>query len=123
MYHVYLASQCIYECSDERGEYGDGEEWREWGLHGRLYADDVVLCSELEEDLRVGSATIYLVNGRGLQLECARVLHELLLVPALTYGGETMIWKEKEKSRIMVVQMYNLRGLLGIRRLKSRMHG
>ena len=31
------------------------------------------------------------------------------------YGSETMIWKEKEKSRIRYVQMDNLRGLLGIR--------
>ena len=31
------------------------------------------------------------------------------------YASETMIWKEKEKSRIRYVQMDNLRGLLGIR--------
>ena len=33
------------------------------------------------------------------------------------YDGETMIWKEKEMSRIRSVQMDNLRGLLGIRRM------
>ena len=33
------------------------------------------------------------------------------------YGSETMIWKEKEKSRIRVVQTDNLRGLLGIKRM------
>ena len=33
------------------------------------------------------------------------------------YGNETMLWKEKERSRIRAVQMYNLRGLLGIRRM------
>ena len=32
-----------------------------------------------------------LVNPRGLQLECARVLHESLLVPVLIYGSETLI--------------------------------
>ena len=31
--------------------------------------------------------------------ECARVWHEILLVPVLMYGSETMIWKEKEKSK------------------------
>ena len=31
------------------------------------------------------------------------------------YGSETMLWKEKERSRIRVVQKGNLRGLLGIR--------
>ena len=33
------------------------------------------------------------------------------------YGGETMMWREKERSRIRAVHMYNLRGLLGIRRI------
>ena len=64
---------------------------------------------------RVEDAIKSLVNARGLQLVCARVFHGSL--PVLTYGSETMIWKEKDKSRIMVVQMGNLRGLLGIRRM------
>ena len=29
----------------------------------------------------------------------------------LTYGSETMIWKEKERSRIRTVQMDNLEGI------------
>ena len=33
------------------------------------------------------------------------------------YGNETMLWKEKERFRIRAVQMDNLRGLLGIRRM------
>ena len=52
-----------------------------------------------------------------MQIKCARVLHETLLVPALTYDSETMQWKEKERSRIKAVQMDTLRGLLGIRRM------
>ena len=52
-----------------------------------------------------------------MQLECARVLHKALLVPVLMYGSETMLWKEKERSRISAMQMDNLRGLLGIRRM------
>ena len=57
----------------------------------------------------------------GLQYESARVLHEALLVPVLWYGSETRIWREKERSKIMAVQMDNLRGLrvLGIRRMNS----
>ena len=46
-----------------------------------------------------------------------RVLNESLMVPVLTYGSETVLWREKERSRIMVAQMDNLRGLLGIRRM------
>ena len=48
------------------------------------------------------------------------VLHETLLVHVLMYGSETMLWKEKEISRIRDIQMNNLRGLLGIRRMNSR---
>ena len=55
--------------------------------------------------------------GGGLQVECARELHETLLVPVLMYGSETMLWREKERSRVMAVQMDNLRGLLGIKRM------
>ena len=31
--------------------------------------------------------------------------------------SETMLWKKKERSRIRALQMDNLRGLLGIRRM------
>ena len=31
------------------------------------------------------------------------VLNETLLVPVPMYGSETMLWKEKEKSRIRAV--------------------
>ena len=58
--HVPLAVQCILGWNDERGEDGMGrrgvgfmEDGREWRLPGLLYADDLVLCGESEEDLRV----------------------------------------------------------------------
>ena len=66
---------------------------------------------------RVAGAIRSLINARCLQPECARVLHESSLVPVLTYGSETMIWREKVRSRIRAVQMDSLRGLLGIRRI------
>ena len=58
---------------------------------------------------RAAGAIRSLVNVRDLQLLCARVLHETLLVPVLMYDSETMLWKEKERSRIRGVQMDNLR--------------
>ena len=51
-----------------------------------------------------------LVNARDLQLECARMLHERLLVHVLLYGSDTMIWREEERSRIMALQMDDLKG-------------
>ena len=53
----------------------------------------------------------------GLQFECTRGLHEGLRVPLLLYGTETMILREKEKYRIRVVQMDNLRSLVGTGRM------
>ena len=58
-----------------------------------------------------------LVNAMDLQVECPRVLHETLFAPFLIYGSETVLWKEKERSRVRTVQTDNLRGLLGIRRM------
>ena len=66
---------------------------------------------------KVAGSIRSLFDTRDLQLECARILYKTLLVPVLMYGIETMIWKEKERSRIRAVQMDNLRGLLGIRRM------
>ena len=36
---------------------------------------------------KVAGANRSLVNARDLKLECARVLHETLLVPVLMYGS------------------------------------
>ena len=58
-----------------------------------------------------------LVNFWSLQLDCGKVLYETLLMPVLVYGSETIVWKEEERSRIRVVQIYDLRGLLDIRKL------
>ena len=45
-------------------------------------------CSrKVVSGIRVAGAIRSLVNDRGLQLECARVLHETLLMPVLMYGN------------------------------------
>ena len=65
---------------------------------------------------RVSGVIMSLFNVRDLERHCAKSVDETLLVPVLIYGSETMLWK-KERSRIRTVQMENLRGLLGIRRM------
>ena len=65
-----------------------------------------------------------LINARGLQLQYTRVLHESLLVPAVTYGTETLLWEEKERSRVRAVQMDNSEVCwVSGEWIKSRMHG
>ena len=48
---------------------------------------------KVASERKVEGAIRSLVNARGLQLECERVVHEGLLVPVLLYGSETMIWR------------------------------
>ena len=67
-------------------------------------------CRKVASRRRVAGAIRSLVNAKSLQLECDKVLHETLLVLVLIYGSETMIWKEKERSRVRPVQMNNFRG-------------
>ena len=62
--------------------------------------DEAECSKKVASGRKVASAISSLVNARSLQLECARVLHGSLLVPVLTYGSETIIWREKEKSWI-----------------------
>ena len=38
-------------------------------------------------------------------------------MPVLIYGSETMLWKEKERSRVRALQVDNLSEFLGIRRM------
>ena len=45
---------------------------------------------------RVAGTIRSLVNARDLQLECARVLHEILHVPFHMYGSETVMEREGE---------------------------
>ena len=79
-----------------------------------LGIDEAECSRKVASGKRVADAIRTLINARSLLHECARVLHELLLVPVLMYGSETMIWREK-RSRIRAIQMD--RGLLGIRRI------
>ena len=58
-------------------------------------------------------------NFENILYKCMRVLLEGLFVPLLLYGSETMIWREKERSRINTVQIDNPRGLLGIKSMDT----
>ena len=63
---------------------------------------------------KVEGAITSLINGTNLQLKCGKVSHETLLVPVSLYGSEIAVKREKEKSRIRVVQMDILRGFFRI---------
>ena len=84
---------------------------------GESSTDEAECSKKVECMRRVADGIRSLVNARSLQLECSRVLDESLLVPILRYSSDTMIWREKERTRIRAVQMDNFRCLLGIRRM------
>ena len=91
-----------------------------WNLNTWVSGTDEAECSRKVVSGRREVGTVKsLVNATSLKLQCARVLNQSLLVPVLTYSRETMIWREKERSKIKAVQKDNLRGLLCIRRMDS----
>ena len=47
-----------------------------------------------------------LVNARGLQFECARMLHEGLFVTVLFHRNKRMIRREKDRSRFLGLRLY-----------------
>ena len=61
-----------YGLNDGGGENGDGKEGREWRLPGLLYADDLVLCGELEEDLRAMVGRFVEVFRRALKVNAGK---------------------------------------------------
>ena len=80
--------------------------------------DDIVEFSrKVASGRKVAGAIRSMVNVRSQQLKFARVMPETLLLPVLLYSSETMVWREKEMSRISTVQMDSLRYLLSIRRM------
>ena len=70
--------------------------------------DEAECSRKVTSGRRVTGEIRSLVNARSLQLKCARVLHESLLLPVLTYGSDTMIWRENERSRIWAVQVFGI---------------
>src|SRR5678815_2512779 len=79
--------------------------------------DNVECSRKAVNGRKVAGAIKSLVNVKGLSLECARVLHEGMLLPVLLYSSETMVWNKKYRSKVQCVQMDNLRGILGVRRI------
>ena len=56
---------------------------------GESGTDGAECISKVVSGMKVEGAIKSQVNARNLQLECARVLHETMLVPILMYGSAT----------------------------------
>src|SRR5678815_5825754 len=64
--------------------------------------DDAECSRKVVNVRKVAGAIKSLVNVKGLRLECARVLHEGMLLPVLLYSSETMVWNKKYLSLIHI---------------------
>ena len=62
---------------------------------------------------RAADAIRPLVNAKDLQLLCARILHETLLVPVLMYGSDTMLWRGLTHGHFMAREAPRLRPFSG----------
>src|SRR5678816_2448976 len=58
-----------------------------------------------------------LVDKKRLSFECARVLYEGKLLLVLMYNSETIVWNKRYRTKFQCVQMDNLKGVLGVRRI------
>src|SRR5678815_5560557 len=72
--------------------------------------DDAECSRKVVNGRKVTGANKSLVNVKGLNLECARVLHVGMLLPVLMYSSETMVWNMWYKSKVQCVQIDNLMG-------------
>src|SRR5678815_5288590 len=79
--------------------------------------DDAECSGKVVNCRKVAGAIKSLVDVKRLSLECARVLREDMLLPVVMYSSETMVWNKRHRSKVQCVQMNNLRGVLGVRRI------
>ena len=79
-----------------------------WGELWTNQVHEAECCRKATSGGRAASATRFLIETINLQLECATVLHETVL----TYGNETMLWKQEVRFRIRAVQITIIRSLL-----------
>src|SRR5678815_5002183 len=54
--------------------------------------DDAEFSRKVVNGRKVAGAIKSLVNVKGLSIECARVLHDGMLLPVLMYSSGTMVW-------------------------------
>ena len=88
-----------YEAHGDRFRLGYVWEFKYlWCVLDESGTDGTGCSRKVGSGRRVTGAIRSLVKDRDLQIERARVLHETLLVPVLTYRSETLLWKEKERS-------------------------
>ena len=91
------------------GAQEDVSEFKYFGCVLSELGKDRVECSTKKVSGRIVAGIIRsLERARNLQLLCLKALHEGLVV-SFNVSGETILWRERVRSRSRAVQMENLR--------------
>ena len=90
------------------------EEVREFKYLGSVFSKHGTMEAETRERALQGRKVVGAVGsvmrGRSVSVDVKRGIRDCVLLPALTYGGETWNWKAADESRIRAVEMSYLRG-------------
>ena len=86
--------QCRIMLDDEQLEQVSEFKYLGYVLDDRG-TDDAECSRKVSSGRRVAGAIKSLMNAKGLSLECAKVLHESMLLPVLMCGSEAMVRSRK----------------------------
>ena len=108
-------TNCVISINGEYLEVVD-----EFKYLGSMLSKNGLCKSEIDNRVlkgrSVSGAIKKLLNQRHLSIQCARALHEGILVPTLLYGNETVTMYDRDVSRLQAVEMNMLRNDVGVKR-------
>ena len=90
---------------------------------GMKLSEDVRMEGELERRIGIAMSTVGAMNAkvfgnRGLSWKAKMQVYNGMVVPMMTYGYESWVLREKEKSRLQAAEMSVLRKVAGVIRLE-----
>ena len=89
---------------------------------GVKFSEDGRMEGELERRIGIGMSTVgamkvNVFENRGLSWKAKMQVYNAMVVPTMTYGCESWVWKVKEKSRLQATEMSILRKVAGVTRM------
>ena len=89
---------------------------------GVKFSEDGRMKGELERRIGIGMSTVgamkaKVFENRGLSWKAKMQVYNAMVVPMMTYGCESWVLREKEKSRLQATEMSILRKVAGVTRM------
>ena len=100
----------------------NGENVSEAVYLGVKFSEDGRMEGELERRIGIGMSTVgamkaKVFENRGLSWKAKMQVYNAMVVPMMTYGCESWVLREKEKSRLQATEMSILRKVAGVTRI------